>query len=65
VPDKERVQIILFDITGKEIVTFVNEEKLKGEYEVVLDMSKYSAGTYFYRMQAGEMSDSKTIILNK
>lgn len=65
VPGKERVRITLFDIAGKEISILVDEEKMKGEYEVTLDMNKYSAGTYFYTMQAGEMWDSKKIIYNK
>ena len=65
VPGKERISIKLFDITGNEIASLVDEEKSKGEYELLLDMNKYSSGTYFYSMQAGELSDAKTIILNK
>lgn len=65
VPSKEKIVITLFDISGRELSTLVNEEKGRGEYEVVLNMNTYSSGTYFYRMQAGELSDTKTIVLDK
>ncbi|TAL62223.1 MAG: T9SS type A sorting domain-containing protein [Bacteroidetes bacterium] len=65
VPGREKIVIKLFDVTGKEIAVLVNEEKLKGEYEITADMNKYPAGSYFYRMQAGEVSDTKKIISEK
>ncbi len=65
VPGNERITIKLFDISGKEIATLVDEVKAKGEYSIQLDMNQYAAGTYFYLMQAGELSAAKKIILNK
>ena len=33
--------------------------------QVVLDLNKYSTGTYFYQMQVGAVSDTKKLILKK
>lgn len=65
VPGQERIVIRLFDVTGKEIAILVNEEKTKGEYEVAVDLNKYASGTYYYQMQAGELSDTKKIVLER
>jgi peptidyl-prolyl cis-trans isomerase B (cyclophilin B) len=65
VPGKGTIQIRLYDVSGNEIATILNEEKNKGEYQITLDMSKYATGTYFYTMQAGDMSDTRKIVLEK
>ena len=61
VPDKEKITLKLFDATGREVAILVNGEKDKGEHFVTLNMNKFPAGTYFYRMQAGNVSDTKKI----
>ena len=65
VPAKEKIVIKLFDIEGNEIAVPVNEEKAKGEFSISVDMSRYAAGTYFYRMEAGNVSDTKKLVLEK
>ena len=64
-PEKENIIISLYDVEGKEISVLVNEEKQKGEHQFILDMNKFSAGTYFYRMQARDVSCTKKLILEK
>jgi hypothetical protein len=44
------VKIKVFDITGKEIMTLVDEEKAVGTYEVDFNGSEYSSGVYFYKL---------------
>ena len=65
IPYRERVSIRLFDLTGKEIETLVNEEKERGGYQVALNLNRYPAGMYFYQIHAGEFIDTKKIILEK
>jgi len=57
------VQIKVYDILGSEIATLVNEEKPAGNYEVEFDGSNLSSGIYFYRLQAGAISETKKMIL--
>ncbi len=48
-----KVEIIVFDILGREVVKLVNETKQAGKYEVIFDASKYASGLYFYRLKVG------------
>ena len=59
------VTLKVYDILGREVVTLVNEEKPAGEYEVEFDGSALTSGIYFYRLKAGEFSETKKMILLK
>jgi hypothetical protein len=56
---------MVFDILSREIAILVNEEKIAGKYEVRFDGSKLPRGIYFYKMQSGEYSETKKMILFK
>ena len=45
-----KVELIVFDILGREVTKLVNETKKAGKHEVSFDGSKYASGLYFYRM---------------
>lgn len=55
----------VYDVLGNEITTLVNEFKVAGINEVEFDASGLSSGIYLYRMQFGEYSSSKKLILLK
>lgn len=59
------VKLIIFDVLGNEIETLVNEKQLAGSYRVQFDGSKLSSGTYFYKLDAGDFSQTKKMILLK
>lgn len=59
------VSIKIFDIMGKEIMTLVNEEKSRGQYEIKLDASRLASGIYFYRITANGFNAIKKMILMK
>lgn len=60
------VKLIIFDITGKEIVKLVNEEQSAGTYLAVWNASGYSSGVYFYSLVIGGITiDTKKMILLK
>ena len=61
--NKAMVIIKVYDILGNEIKTLVNEEKTIGNYEIEFDGRNLSSGIYLYRMQAGNFSDTKKLIL--
>ncbi len=66
-PVDARVSLTVYDITGREIATLVNEHKQAGSYEVSFDSRSGSmaSGVYFYRVQAGTFSETKKMILLK
>ncbi|MCI0474073.1 MAG: T9SS type A sorting domain-containing protein [Ignavibacteria bacterium] len=62
---KTVTKLIVFDITGREIATLVNEHLQPGSYEVTFECSKLTSGVYFYKLTTGEFSDTKRMILLK
>jgi hypothetical protein len=59
------VTLKVYDILGKEITTLINEEKSQGKYEVNFNASSLSSGVYIYKIQAGDFTASKKLILLK
>ncbi len=58
-------RIIIYDISGKEITTIINEQLHPGSYEVEWNAENYPSGTYFYKLSSGIFSDSKRMLLIK
>ena len=50
---------------GSEIAILVNKEQPQGNYEIEFDASNFSSGVYFYRLQAGDFTDTKKMLLLK
>lgn len=63
------VSIIVYDIIGNQVATLLNEEKPAGKYTVNFDASNtgklLSSGIYYYKMQAGNFSEIKKMVLIK
>ena len=61
------VTLKVYDITGREIATLVNEQKVAGNYTLNFNADKYhlSSGVYFYKLVAGNKTDVKKLMLIK
>jgi hypothetical protein len=57
------VTIKLFDILGREVMTLINEDKKAGMYELEFNASHLASGFYIYRMQSGDFSAVKKMML--
>ncbi len=55
----------VYDELGSEVATLINEERPAGNYEVEFDATGLPSGVYFYRLQAGDFSETKQMILMK
>jgi len=55
----------VYDILGKEIAILVNEKLKPREYEVTFDGSIFPSGVYFYKLQSGEYTETKKMLLIK
>jgi photosystem II stability/assembly factor-like uncharacterized protein len=64
-PLQSRITIMIYDALGKEITRLVDEEKPAGEYEAQWNASLNPSGVYFLRMQAGQFSETRKLILVK
>ena len=59
------VTLKVYDVLGKEIATLVNENKPEGIYEAEFNASSLPSGMYIYKIQAGQFSDVKKMLLTK
>ena len=64
-PTQGFVSLKIYDITGREIKTLVNEIKQAGYYTVNFNSSNLSSGVYFYRIQSGDFVQTKRMVLLK
>ena len=58
-------KLAIYNLSGQEVATLVDEWKVTGNYEIELDASQLAPGIYFYKMQSGSFSDVKKLILLK
>jgi hypothetical protein len=65
IPTRGLVKLSVFDITGKEVVSLVNEVKPAGNYAVDFNASALSSGIYFYKIEAGNFTQTKKLMLIK
>ncbi|MEO8514673.1 MAG: alpha/beta fold hydrolase [Ignavibacteria bacterium] len=64
-PQKGIVTLKIYDVTGKEVRTLVNEVKDAGSNSVMFDASSLSSGVYFYKLVSGSFTDTKKMVLVK
>jgi hypothetical protein len=65
IPKEEHVSLKVYDISGKEVATLVNEYKRAGFYEVKLELGSNASGVYFYSLKAGKFSQTKKMLFMK
>jgi hypothetical protein len=64
-PGTRNVRIAVYDLLGREVALLVNERKAPGPYEVKWDGSAFPTGVYIYRMIAGDIVESREMLLEK
>jgi hypothetical protein len=62
---RAKVSVVLFDVTGKEVTTLVNDSKEPGSYNVRWSGASAASGTYFCRMIATTDNGSTTVETKK
>ena len=58
-----QVRLSVFDLLGREIAVLVDGVKNAGSHTVTWDAAGLPTGVYFYRLRAGEFSESKRLAL--
>ena len=65
-PVTSYIKLIIYDITGKEITSLVNQKQKAGTYQVDFSGNGYSSGVYFYSLIVdSKITDTKRMILIK
>jgi sugar lactone lactonase YvrE len=64
-PKASLVKLTVYDALGREVSTLVNESKQAGRYQATFNAGSLASGTYVYRIQAGNFTDTKRFVLVK
>jgi hypothetical protein len=59
------VSLKVYDVLGREVATLVNEVTQPGTYTVQWNSAYLASGMYFYKLQTGQYSDVKKMMLVK
>jgi photosystem II stability/assembly factor-like uncharacterized protein len=61
----QQITLKIYDILGKKVATLVNEKQTAGMYEITFDGSRLASGIYFYKIETGNYSEIKKMLLIK
>ncbi|MBK7159609.1 MAG: T9SS type A sorting domain-containing protein [Ignavibacteria bacterium] len=64
-PIANYVTLKVYDMTGKEIMTLVNEKQNAGRYTAIFNGANLASGMYFYKITAGEFTFVRKMVLIK
>ncbi|RPI16207.1 MAG: T9SS C-terminal target domain-containing protein [Ignavibacteriae bacterium] len=65
IPNDVHVNIRIYNLTGEEVLTLLDEDKTTGYYSIIFEGSNFASGVYFYKLEAGSFSDVKKMVLIK
>ena len=64
-PKAGNVKLVVYDLLGEQIAVLVNEYKHAGQYIVDFNAANLASGVYFYRIESGQFTDVKKMLLVK
>ena len=59
------VQLVVYDILGNEMALLVNENQSSGEHQITFNANRLANGVYYYQLKAGDLIQTKKMILLK
>ncbi|MBI3365775.1 MAG: T9SS type A sorting domain-containing protein [Ignavibacteriae bacterium] len=59
------VNLKIFDLFGREVVTLMNDRQLVGEHFVEWNAANFASGVYYYTLHAGDFFRARTMLLLK
>jgi subtilisin family serine protease len=60
-----RVRLVVYDLLGREVAVLADRTMEPGQYSVQWNASAVPSGVYFYRLEAGNFSAVKKLLLQK
>lgn len=64
-PKESFVTLSVYDAIGREIDVLINGNTKPGTHKVTFDGSNHNSGVYFYKLRAGDFTETKKMILLK
>jgi hypothetical protein len=65
IPQDGIVSLKVYNIQGEEVAILVSGKKQAGNYKITLNATNLSDGVYYYRLQAGNFSLAKKLVISK
>ncbi len=63
IPSSEFVKLSVYNALGQEVATLVNQKLNAGQYSLLFDASNLVSGVYYYRIEAGNFTSTKRLVL--
>jgi len=63
--DQANIKIEIYDILGRRVVNLLEAEQQSGKHQLIWNAHNAPSGIYFYRIQAGDYSVTKRMMLLK
>jgi hypothetical protein len=64
-PQASHVTVSVYNVAGQLVRTLVNDNLEAGEHQVTFDAGAIASGVYFYRISAGDFTDTRKMVLLK
>ena len=64
-PVNTDVELIVYDISGRQVQTLISDFKTAGHHSVNWNASSYPSGMYFVIMVTGEFTQTQKVLLIK
>ncbi len=64
-PKLSHVDLVLFDITGREVKSLIRQSQHPGIYRISFDAKSLASGEYFYRLSSGNFQAAKKLTFIK
>ncbi|MDD3045422.1 MAG: T9SS type A sorting domain-containing protein, partial [Candidatus Delongbacteria bacterium] len=60
-----KVSLVVYDVMGRKVADLVNKNMVTGSHKVSFDASNLVSGVYYYTLKAGEVNQTKKMMLIK
>ena len=64
-PKAEEVSLVVYNLIGEKVAQLIEEKMSAGHHQVTWDASNFASGIYFYRLQAGNLVQTRKMVLLK
>ena len=64
-PVASHVTLTIFNVLGQEVTTLIDKKMEAGSHTVEWNAARFSSGVYFYRISAGNFTETKKMMILK
>jgi phosphodiesterase/alkaline phosphatase D-like protein len=62
-PEERAVEIVVYDVLGRRVRTVVEAEQEAGRHSATVEARGLTSGTYFYRVRAGQQTETGQLVI--